>query len=243
MLSSSLTISGVHERWKYKVSWFHLHHKTSVFLKPANSGALYCPFSIILGNISINTILGCLGLYPSAQENLHAPKYFCYLLNFVRQDCILFLIIFCAIKCFIKIHISFWSLRGGKGWLVGKRKKWLETHTTSFELTFLGVLSASSAHTIEANKHTNVNILIIPHLTELQQTMCTLRCCASIGIPRNMARCPTLQALLPTVQKVSSCNFLDVAELNKDTEAFKEWVIKQMASYEGVKLSTLLAAN
>ena len=39
-----------------------------------------------------------------------------------------------------------------------------------------------------------------------------------------MARCPKLQALLPTVQKISNCNFLDAAELNKDSEAFKEWV-------------------
>jgi len=41
-----------------------------------------------------------------------------------------------------------------------------------------------------------------------------------------MARkCPTLQSLLPTAQKVSNRNFLDVTELNKDTEAFKEWVL------------------
>lgn len=41
-----------------------------------------------------------------------------------------------------------------------------------------------------------------------------------------MARCPTLQALLPTVQKISNCNFLDVAELHKDTEALREWQTK-----------------
>lgn len=43
-----------------------------------------------------------------------------------------------------------------------------------------------------------------------------------------MARCPTLQALLPTVQKISNCNFLDVAELHKDTEALREWVNEQV---------------
>lgn len=41
-----------------------------------------------------------------------------------------------------------------------------------------------------------------------------------------MARCPTLQALLPTVQKISNCNFLDVAELHKDYGEFKEWQTK-----------------